>query len=136
MPFGYSKEIFKYPPVQYIPLDIYNERIGNYSIHKNRPRIYVYNYLENNELANKLMTLGIHENYQIIKGQLAILVSNSKVLLNQYRGYEIIMVGNQTPGKYQLYTITDKYFYKDRLAFIFYDGSTNEKLDLVRYKPI
>lgn len=132
MPFGYSREIFKYPAVQYIPLDRYNEKIRSSSRVTGKTRAYVYNYLENEALNKKLSYLQYDVNYNISKGELAVLVLNGKVNLVQYRGYEVIMVGKEIPGTYHLFTVTTNYFYKDKVIFILYNGETSERVDLVR----
>jgi len=130
MPFGYSRDIFKYPAVQYIPLDRYNEIIKNTDRNRGTTRAYVYNYMENNDLKKKLSYLQYNDNYNIQKGELAVLILNGKVNLVQYRGYEVIMVGKKLPGTHQLFTVTTKYFYKDKVIFILYDGETSERIDI------
>ena len=135
MPFGYSKKIFKYPTVQYIPLDRYTEKIGRYPTGLTSTRFYVYQAGEEESLQKKLNFLREQGNYHIKDDQLAILVLNGKVNLIMYRAYEVTMVGSPNPGHFQVFTITTEYFYKDRLIFIFYDGQSNQKIDWVRYDP-
>lgn len=130
MPFGYSRKIFKYPAVQYIPLDRYNEKIEETERSLGSTRAYVFNYMENERLNRKLNFLQYKEKYTIDKGELAVLVKNGKVNLVQYRGYEVIMVGKELPGTYNLFTVTTKYFYKDQVIFILYNGETSERLDI------
>lgn len=133
MPFGYSKEIFKYPPVQYIPLTLYNIRSGKYPLPKDRPRFYIF---ENQDKLNrKLSALSIIDNYEIKENNLSILIVNGIINLIQYRGYEIIMVGEKNPGNYQLFQITKEYFYKDKLIFLLYDGDTADRIDWKKYIP-
>lgn len=136
MPFGYSKDIFKYPPVQYIPLDPFNEIRGKYPGQLENTRIFVFDHLEKESLHSKLRALQININYNIIEGELVLLVLNGKVNLIQYRGYEVIMVGKRKPGFYQIFKITDQYFYKDRLIFILYNGEDSQKLDWIRYDKL
>ncbi len=132
MPFGYSREIFKYPAVQYIPLRRNNEKVRNIDRITGKTRAYVYNYMENEDLNKKLRYLQFDGNYNIKKGELAVLVLNGKVNLVQYRGYEVIMVGKEIPGTYHLLTVTADYFYKDKVIFILYNEVTSERVDLVR----
>lgn len=132
MPFGYSRKIFKYPAVQYIPLDRYNEKVRNTDRTFGTTRAYVYNYKENDDLKKRLNYLQLDENYNIKKGELAVLILNGKVNLVQYRGYEVIMVGKEAPGTYHLFTVTTKYFYKDKVIFILYNGDTSERIDIVK----
>lgn len=134
MPFGYSREIFKYPTVQYIPLDPYNERFGSSNKLSNKINIFLFSPSEEAKLREKLKQPGIEENYSIDNGEVGVLVLNGKVNLIQYRGYEVIMVGSLKPHYFHLFTIADKYFYKDGLIFTFYNGATSERLDLVRYE--
>lgn len=134
MPFGYSRKIFKYPSVQYIPLKRSNEKIINSERVNNKVKFYLYNYPEKKRLLKKLNFLQFHDDYSIYEDQLVILTANNLINLIQYRGYEIIMVCNPEPGKHQLFSITKSYFYKDRLIFILYDGLSGEKLDFARYE--
>ena len=99
MPFGYSRKIFKYPAVQYIPLERYDEIHGNLDRSSNLARIYIYNYQEEEELRRRLGHLGYNGNYTINRGQLGVLVRNARVNMVQYRGFEVIMVG-QTKSRY------------------------------------
>jgi len=135
MPFGYSKEIFKYPPVQYIPLKRFQEKTGSYSGSLENTYIYLYNHLEREKLNKKIKFLNIEENFSISKGQIAVLILNGRINLIQYRGYEVIMVGKRKPASFHIFKIVDDYFYKDKLVFIFYDGENNNRLDLKRYEP-
>src|SRR5690606_19884770 len=93
-------------------------------------RIYIYNYQEEEELRRRLSNLGYNENYTINRGQLVVLVRNARVNLVQYRGFEVIMVGEQRPGTYQVFKITTAYFYKDKVIFSLYDGESSRRLDL------
>jgi hypothetical protein len=130
MPFGYSRKIFKYPAVQYIPLERYDEVSGNYTKSSDLARINIYTYQEQEELERRLGYLGYNDNYNIKQGQLGILIRNARVNLIQYRGFEVIMVGNPAPGTYQVFKINTAYFYKDKLIFTLYDGETGTRLDL------
>lgn len=134
MPFGYSRDIFKYPPVQYIPLDPYNERFGSFGKLNSKINIYVFSISEEDKLVTKLNQMGIKEEYNINNDEIGVLVLSGKVNLIQYRGYEVIMVGTLKSQSYHLFTVTDKYFYKDNLIFTFYNGETSKRLDLVRYE--
>lgn len=134
MPFGYSRDIFKYPPVQYIPLNRLNEKTLKTTRTNEKQKFYVYDHLEKIKLAKKLNFLQYPDSYPIPEGQFAILSLNCIITLIQYRGYEVTMVCRPDPGKYQIFTITDKYFYKDKLIFILYDGQTSERLDFFRYE--
>ncbi len=132
MPFGYSREIFKYPAVQYIPLNRNNEKISSTNRTTGKTRAYVYNYMENEDLKKKLRYLQFEGDYNINKGELAVLILNGRVNLVQYRGYEVIMVGKEIPGTYHLFTVTTEYFYKDKVIFILYNGETSERIDIAR----
>lgn len=134
MPFGYSRDIFRYPPVQYIPLDPFQERIGSYTHHFDRTRLYIYPPSERDALHKVVQRLNLKENYSLGKGEIAVLVFNGKVQLVQYRGYEVILVAKKNPGYYHLFKVTDRYFYKDRLIFVLYNGENSEKLDWKRYE--
>ena len=125
---AYDK-IFKYPLVQYIPLDLNNSQQGHYPFTKFKTDINIYTYNERKILHKKINQLNLVENYIIDKNQLAILIINGKIEFIKYRGYEVFMVGKPVAGKFHLFKITDKYFYKDMLVFSFYDGRTGEKID-------
>ncbi|MFW6035742.1 MAG: hypothetical protein ACOCRZ_05750 [Halothermotrichaceae bacterium] len=132
MPFGYSDKIFKYPAVQYIPLDKYNtlSKNNNPNINSN-PHMKLYTDNENNNLNKKLSYLGITQDYNIKKNQLGLLIHNAEVDIIQYRGHEVIMVGKKKDNSFEVFTITKKYFYKDSLGFILYDGTNSKKMDYI-----
>lgn len=132
MPFGYSRKIFKFPAVQYIPLDRYNEKIEQTNRISGNTRLYIYNYMEKDEFQDRLSFFNLNQKYIINKGELAVFINNAKVNLVQYRGYEITMVGREEPGTYQLFTVTTQYFYKDKIIFTLYDGKSSERLDIAR----
>lgn len=129
MPFGYSDKIFKYPAVQYIPLNLYDMQKGNYSYSRKNVNFNIFSPPENWELNIQLNKIAPeNNNYIIKKQQLAILILNGIVDIIKYRAHEVLMVGNIKPGKYQLFKITDRYFYKRKLLFSFYNGKNGERI--------
>ena len=132
MSFGYSRDIFRYPVVQYIPLARYNSEIISRERNSGRRSFYVYNYLQSTELNQRLVNLSYGESYHYNKDQLAIIVYNYKIDIIKYRGHDVIMVGEESPGEYHIFAITTKYFYKDKLAFILYDGESSQRISLQR----
>ncbi|ACL70887.1 hypothetical protein [Halothermothrix orenii] len=129
MPFGYPKEIFKYPPIQYIPLNLNRLEQGNSPFNSESINFELYTYREKQQLLNKLRLLNIDKDYDFNQEEIAILVFNTRVDLIKYRGYEVIMVGEIIKNYFQLFTITTRYFYKDRILFNLYNGDTAEVLD-------
>lgn len=128
MTFGYNDEIFKYPAVQYIPLQIINLKQGNCS-QKLSTRFYIYLANDNIELNDRIKRFGIESPYIIEEGKLAVFVINGVVELVKYRGYEVIMVGRKEKMICSLFKLSTEYFYKNRIFFSFYDGITAEKID-------
>ncbi|MCF8002381.1 MAG: hypothetical protein K9K76_11070 [Halanaerobiales bacterium] len=134
MPFGYPDKIFKYPAVQYIPLQLYKIINGNYPYPGKKPRFNIYTPENNNELNLQLNKINSDiRNYNIAQQQLAILVLNGIIDIIKYRAYEVFMVGSIDPGNYYLFKITNEYFYKDGLIFTFYNGEDGKKIDQERF---
>ena len=130
----FPEKIFKYPLVQYIPLDLYESRKGNYPYARFKPDINLYTPQESEVLHKKIKQLNINNEYSITENQLAFLIINGYIDFIKYRGYEVFMVGQKKEGKFHLFKITDKYFYKDMLVFSFYDGNTGERIDRAYWK--
>lgn len=128
MDIKYNRDIFKYPTVQYIPLQLIDLREGE-SSSKLSSHFYIFKKEENSNLNFRLKNLSIKNEYVIKNDELAILVINAEVYFIKYRGYEVIMVGERKNAKSFVFKITKKYFYKDRLFFSLYDYQSAEKID-------
>lgn len=130
MPFGYSKKIFKFPAVQYIPLKKYDSIRGD-SPYQNDLNFRIFDSSQEDKLNKKLPLFGIKENYSIAENELAVLVINGYVDIVKYRGYEVFIVGYQKPGAAHLFKIVTDYYYKDRILYSFYDGESEERIDQI-----
>ncbi len=128
MTLDYNKEIFKYPSVQYIPLQIKELKEGKAS-KKLSTRFYIYLAEDNEILNNRLKKFEIDTPYKINEGEVAILLINGRVNLVKYRGYEVLMVGERKNTLTSIFKLTTKYFYKNKIIFSLYDYVTAEKLD-------
>ncbi|MGM0409695.1 MAG: hypothetical protein ACQEQF_02940 [Bacillota bacterium] len=124
----YNRDIFKYPAVQYIPLQIIDLTEGKSSPDLST-RFYIFKKEENSKLNFRLKNLSIKKEYVIKNNELAILIINARVYYIKYRGYEVIMVGERKKARSIVFKITKKYFYKDRLFFSLYDYQDAEKID-------
>ncbi|MEJ6950635.1 hypothetical protein [Natronospora cellulosivora (SeqCode)] len=133
MSFGYSRDIFRYPAVQYIPLSLKNSRIKKTERTSRVISFSIFSYEERRELEKRLKRLNLKEEYHFNEDELVILVNNYEIDIIKYRGHNIIMVGERKPNTYHLFTITRKYFYKNNLAFILYDGSSSERVAIQRF---
>ena len=128
MHFYYNDMIFKYPTVQYIPLQIIDLKEIKYDLDLST-RFYIYLYEENDELNERLKRYEIKSPYNIKEGEFAIFLINGMVELVKYRAYEVLMVGKREKGMISLFKLKDKYFYKDKIFITLYDGQTAEKID-------
>lgn len=128
MSFGYSRDIFKYPAVQYIPLTLKNSQIKKRKRMSGIRNFSVFNYEERNTLEQRLEVLDYNKEYDYEQDQLAIIVYNYIIDVIMYRGQEVIMVGEESPNTYHLFSVTRKYFYRNNLGFILYDGESSERI--------
>jgi hypothetical protein len=130
LPFGYSKKIFKYPAVQYIPLEMQSSMNKQFSP-QGKLDLKIYNSSNENLLNNKIKRINFKTKYKISQNQLAILIINGYVDIVKYRGYEVYIVGYVKPGTVNLFKVTTEYFYKDRILFAFYDGTDEERIEQI-----
>lgn len=121
--------IFKYPPVQYIPLNLKNEIQENQSHPGTRGRFSIFESQEQ-ELLNRRLNKLINnqDNYVISPDELAIIVHNGIIEYIKYRAHEIFMVGRIESSNLQLFKITTEYFYKNDLLFSFYEESSGDRI--------
>ena len=128
MVFGYP-DIFKYPSVQYIPLKMYGVKTGSSPFSYSKARFNIYRPEDQNQLNDRLKILKPEIiPYNIRTSNFALLLFNAKVDIIKYRAHEVILVGDLKEKYFTLFQITTKYFYKNRLIFIFYEGKSGERI--------
>ena len=136
MPRNHPDKIFKYPPVQYIPLMKKDEITGDYPYFNTSSRFSIFTPDQEKSLEEKIRSLSYENiNYNINENQLALLIFNGDIEYIKYRAYEVFMVGIRNPGKFQVFKIPAEYFYKDRLIFSFYDVNTGERIYRKAFNP-
>ncbi|MFW6006938.1 MAG: hypothetical protein ACOC4G_05390 [Bacillota bacterium] len=131
---NHPDNIFKYPPVQYIPLSMKNKIKQKYSYSFSRTGFSLYRPGAQDSLNDRLNFLINHsENYSINNDELGILIQEGTVDYIKYRAHEIFMVGNNNPQTLQVFKITTKYFYKNNLIFSFYNKNSGDRIDRESY---
>ncbi|WP_018248289.1 hypothetical protein [Orenia marismortui] len=127
MTLGYPDEILPYPAVEYIPLDIDTKLFKTNLNNKHKTKLYIFN--NPNDATNILNNFNINYNLNNISfsNNLLILLIGLKAEDIYYRGYNVQIIGNPIPNSCHLFTITNKYFYKDKLVFNFFT-SDGEKI--------
>ena len=122
MSFGYPKEIFPYPAVQYIPINYYNLEI-NPTQAALPPQIYVFSKLSRaNQIASRY-NMSLASSKELQSNELLLMTIGAQVEDIKYRAYRVIMLTSQPKNLIHTFKITTDYFYKDRLVFILYQTS-------------
>jgi hypothetical protein len=116
---AFNEKIFKYPPVQYIPLAIYTlERDTMGSSNSTQARVWQDQRSMEEDLSRQpfpLPTTPIDFNERVL-----VLVTGGHIDEVKYRAHTVYLVGKRIPGAYHLFTLTRRYFYKQRLHFAFF----------------
>ncbi|MCK8824980.1 hypothetical protein [Fuchsiella alkaliacetigena] len=122
MSFGYPKEIFPYPAVQYIPINYYNLEINPSQVALN-PQIYVFSELARaNQIASRY-NMSLASANELQSNELLLMSIGAQVEDIKYRAYRVIMVTSQTESLIHTFKIKTDYFYKNRLIFILYQAT-------------
>lgn len=134
MPFGYSKELFPYPAVEYIPLNFYNLGfVKNWTPpwqgdkQDAKFELYVFSDLEPGQELIDNYQIPTPEINKLEKNEILLITLNSQVTDIKYRAYKVIMIGSITEKTVHIFKIKADYFYKQELYFTLYD-STEQKL--------
>jgi hypothetical protein len=120
--------VFPFPAVQYIPMEVTNICEGIL----NTLRILPSELIVGDDLKKRRLLLrqeypiSIPEEFSV--QSLPILALNLKVNTVRYRGYFITMTGQKKCDYYQLFTLPQHYFYKNKLCFELYDELTGKRL--------
>jgi len=131
---GIPDNVLDYPLVQYIPLRLYDIKRGTHNFLNTNIYLSIYKSNEENKLNKKLKGINFdYTNYDIDENQLAILIFNGYVNIIKYRAYEVFMVGNKENKNVQLFKVTTRYFYKDKLIFSLYNDKDGNR---IKRKPI
>ncbi|MBM7623905.1 hypothetical protein [Sporohalobacter salinus] len=134
MSFGYPDEIFPYPAVEYIPINLYDTKL-----------------IQNQQIPNKNSTVKIHifsslkeakkisATYQfpiltdnLTENELLVIILGGKVDEIKYRNYKVIMIGSKNNNLNHIFKIKTDYFYKEKLFFILYTPEA-VKLDTTNF---
>ncbi|MGI6575398.1 MAG: hypothetical protein ACOX3A_06065 [bacterium] len=121
---SFNPDIYKHPPVQYIPLYLYNiEFDSNWRNNGQDRRPYVQVWQTEAEMRQGLSRLGVPFPPTAVdfSSRTTVLVLNGQVQDVKYRAYTVYLVGKEIPGAYHLFSLTRRYYYKDRLHFIFFN---------------
>lgn len=117
---AFSPNIFKHPPVQYIPLAVHTlqrdtgwQPAGNH----HQPRVKVWQ--EKAKMDQDLVGLGIPLPTPPVdfRARVVVLVTGALVQDVKYRAHTVYLVGKKVTGAYHLFSLTRRYFYKRRLHF-------------------
>lgn len=126
---SFNEKIFKYPPVQYIPMHINTLEegfesppgAGKYA----QVRVWQDEESMLNDLAAQpfpLPTAPVN-----FKEDLVVLLAGGHIEDVKYRAHTVYMVGEQRPSFYHLFSLSKHRFYKQRLHFAFFID-TGERL--------
>ena len=119
---SFNEKIFKYPPVQYIPLEINTLEQGFESTpgagKHTQVRVWQDEERMEDDLGQQPFPLpAAPVNFQ---EQLVVLVAGGHIDEVKYRAHTVYMVGEQVPGSYHLFSLSKHRFYKQRLHFAFF----------------
>ncbi len=122
-------EIFPFPAIQYIPLNLNflaeGTFIPSYNL-QNKPELII-----GKELVNKvqhLPGLQINHSQNFPINTCPVLALNLKISLAKYRSFFITFLGTKAPDHYQLFTVPTERLYKERIVFEVYDESSQKPL--------
>ncbi|KXS44502.1 MAG: hypothetical protein AWU54_731 [Candidatus Frackibacter sp. T328-2] len=128
MPFGYSDKIFPYPAVQYIPINLYEERIIDDWSYPFNEEIKLY-ISSNPAVITKLLDKYHFHSQKInnlASNELLIILLNGSINEIKYRGHKVTMVGTYNKNLAHIFKIKNGYFYKQKLNFVIYNAEGKE----------
>ena len=131
MSFGYPKEIFPHPAVQYIPLNHYDLEISQIQM-ANQPQIYVFTDLLTAHQAASRYHISLSSSQKLKNNELILMVIGAQIEDIKYRAHRVIMLTSKAESLVHLFKIKTDYFYKDKLIFILYKA-TGAKLATQRF---
>jgi hypothetical protein len=118
--------IFPFPAVQYIPMAVTSICQGDLNAALPTQLIVGTEIIKWRTLLWQDYGIALPESFS--DDSLPVLALNLKVDAVKYRGFFVTMIGQNTPGYYQLFTLPRRYFYKNKLYFEFFDGRNGECL--------
>jgi hypothetical protein len=135
MPFGYSKKIFPYPAVQYIPLNFRNVKLikaWNYPFSQKESKLYLFSDIEEAKKVINNLGLPIKKIDGLKKNELLLIILNGKAKDIKYRGHKTIIITKQDENLAHIFKIKTDYFYKEDLYFVLYSPGA-KKLDTKKF---
>jgi hypothetical protein len=122
---SFNEKIFKYPPVQYIPMSIYTlERDPNpVPGAGTNTQVRVWQDKKSMEAELSRQPFPLPTTPIDFKERIVVLVTGGQIDYVKYRSHTVFLVGRQVPGSYHLFYLTRRYFYKQRLHFSFFNNS-------------
>jgi hypothetical protein len=122
--------VFPFPAVQYIPMTVTTIQEG--IINKSNTPTPSSQLIAGAELIKWSSLLAHDHEIELPKkfpvNSFPVLALNLKVSAVKYRGYFVTMIGRKNHGYYQLFTLPQRYFYKDKLCFELFDETAGERL--------
>jgi hypothetical protein len=117
---AFNEKIFKHPPVQVHPPGHSHPGAGHFRDAATASRCGSGRTERSMEegLSRQpypLPTTPIDFNERVL-----VLVTGGQVEEVKYRAHTVYLVGKRVPGSYHLFTLTRRYFYKQRLHFAFF----------------
>ncbi|WP_027339778.1 hypothetical protein [Halonatronum saccharophilum] len=116
---GYPNEILPYPAIEYIPLTINNIMDAENWANEHSVKLYIIDSNREQDRVFRMYNISKTEPIDF-NNNLLILVTNFKVDDIFYRAHRVQTIGNRRENSYHLFTITKRYFYKNRLIFNLY----------------
>ena len=129
MSFG-NAAIFPFPAVQYIPMAVTTIKQG--ILNKSNALALSSQLIAGAELIKWSPLLAQDHEIELPEkfpaDSFPVLALNLKVSAVKYRGYFVTMIGQKNYGYYQLFTLPQRYFYKNKLCFELFDENAGERL--------
>lgn len=129
MSFG-SVKIYPFPAVQYIPLHVTPVCSG--TILRTTTRTQQPQLLIGQEIVKWEPILRTEYGLEQIPfpsvDTLPIVALNLEIDDAKYRSFYVTMTGRKSPGRYHIYTLPGKYFYKNHLFFELFDLRTEQRI--------
>ncbi|ADL11628.1 hypothetical protein [Acetohalobium arabaticum] len=123
MSFSYPDEIFPYPAVEYIPIDLYDaELIKNHELlnKDSAVKIHIFsNLTEAEEITAAYQLPKLTDN--LAEDELLIIILRGQVDEIKYRNYKVTMIGSKDNRLIHIFKIKTNYFYKEKLLFLLYN---------------
>jgi hypothetical protein len=122
--------VFPFPAVQYIPMTV--TTIKQEILNKSNALALSSQLIAGAELTKWRSLLAQYHEIKLPEefpaDAFPVLALNLKVTAVKYRGYFVTMIGQKSDGYYQLFTLPQRYFYKNKLCLELFDENTGERL--------